>query len=104
MNVYPSSLFWHNKRNKELHVDLSELESSEQTDPRFGVFRPLKPGMLAKGLHIMSSRTGNGTTWLIQDQITGPDGEVSGWKLTPTVSTIELFPVLMNYVVFVWND
>jgi hypothetical protein len=102
MNVYPSSLFSHIKGPKELHVDISQLEHSEHTDPRFGVFRQHRQA-LAKGLHIMSSRTGNGTTWLIQDQIMGPDGEVAGWKLTPTSSTIELFPRLMNYVLFVWN-
>jgi hypothetical protein len=103
MNIFPSSLFSHNARAKCLGADVSELEHFDGRDPRYGVFLPNTPGVMAQGLHVRSDRTGNITTWLIQDQITGPEGEVSGWELTPTKNTVDIFPNLKDYVLYVWN-
>ena len=103
MNVFPTRLFDHDSRAKVFATDASVLEHYDGRDPRFGILRPLKPDSPAKGLHLRSDRTGNCTTWLIQDQITNSDGEVGGWKLTPTRSTVDLYPSLKDYVLYVWN-
>ena len=105
MNIFPSSLFDHNARAKVLAADISELEHYEGRDPRFGVFRSSKPAdwCSPKGFFIRSDRTGNCTTWLVQDQLTNDEGEVSGWRLTPTKGTVQIYPHLNNYVVYVWN-
>ena len=103
MNIFPSRLFDHHRRGKVLATDASVLEHYDGRDPRFGIFRESARGSLAKGFFIRSDRTGNCTTWLIEDQITNEEGEVGGWRLTPTKGTVEIYPHLKDYVVYVWN-
>lgn len=94
--AFSSKFFGYSAQLKLFATDVSVLESVGQ------VWDRIHPDSADQGFEVVSDKTGNTTTWFV-DRVDVREGEIQGWNLKPTLSTISKLPQLRGVRMLVVN-
>ena len=100
MIIHSSKLFTKSTTfTKTLMADISELAGDGKE-----VFHRLYQDSCDKGFQIVKEETGELSTWYLDETVRDTENDITEWILKPTLKTINLYPSLKDYQIFLFND
>lgn len=85
------------------HSSVGKFLTTEISDLRIRGFDRLYDDACDEGLVLVNEKTGNKTTWSLQQPIFCED-ELSAWLLKPTAESLYKNPALAGYSMTIFND
>lgn len=98
--MHSSNLFLHSAEEKTYTADMSQLSRGG----RISAFGRIYDDACDEGLKIQSERSLQEATFVLRDEETDADHDVTVWTLVPEPATLRRLPKLAGYKVIIFND